>query len=247
MRKSIGKSIQSVLCAAAVITTGLVLTGCRTPAPETKTWHSPPDTRAILAPGDQVDIKFFYTPELNEIQAVRPDGNISLQLVGDVMAAGRTPAQLREDLEQKYSGLIEKPSVAVIARALNHRSVYIGGAVNLPGMIEMPGEMTALSAIIRAGSFNLREASVENVVVIRQTGAVRQSYVLDFRDELSGETPQQPFYLHPQDIVYVPRTKIVNVGQWIDQHINKIVPQFGFTYSYITGPTTVGLDTSAAR
>jgi protein involved in polysaccharide export with SLBB domain len=206
-----------------------------------------PDARVILAPGDLVDVKFFYTPELNESQNIRPDGKITLQLAGEVMAAGLTPSQLQSDLENKYTGLIEKPSVAVIARTLYHRNVYIGGAVNTPGMIEMPGDLTALSAVIRAGGFNMREAELENVIVIRQEGATRKAYSLNFKEELKGDVPEAPFYLHAQDIVYVPRTRIVNVGQWVDQHINKIVPQFGFTFLQTSGNTTIGYDNATYR
>lgn len=243
---SIGKSMQRVLCTAALIAVSLMSAGCKTAdVVRPEKGNSQPDARVVLAPGDLVDIKFFYTPELNESQNVRPDGKISLQLVGDVMAAGLTPAQLKDNLEKTYAGLIEKPSVAVIVRTLNHRSVYVGGAVNLPGMIEMPGNITALSAIIRAGGFNLNEAAVENVIVIRQEGAVRKAYSLDFQEEVKGGIPQEePFYLHAQDIVYVPRTKIVNALQWVDQHINRIVPQFGFTYFYTSGNSQIGVDTS---
>lgn len=248
MKNHVGKFVQRVLCAIAVITTGFVLTGCRTA--DTKVEEKPystPDARVILAPGDLVDVKFFYTPELNESQNIRPDGKITLQLAGEVMAAGLTPSQLQSDLEKKYVGLIEKPSVAVIARALNHRNVYIGGAVNRPGVMEMPGDLPVLSAILQAGGFNLREASLENVLVIRQEGETRKTFCLDLREELKEGASSAPFYLHAQDIVYVPRTKIVDAVQWVDQHINKIVPQFGFTYYHTSGDNTVGVDTSASR
>jgi polysaccharide biosynthesis/export protein len=240
--------MRSALCAAAVIIAGLVLTGCRTADTNgAEKMLSIPDARVILAPGDLVDVKFFYTPELNESQRIRPDGKITLQLAGEVMAAGLTPSQLQSDLEKKYASLIEKPSVAVIARTLNHRNVYIGGAVNRPGMIEMPGDLTALSAILKAGGFNLNEAALENVLVIRQEGETQKAFCLDFREDLEGGAPQAPFYLHAQDIVYVPRTRIVDVNQWISQHINKVVPQFGFTFFHVTGDNTIGLDTSNSR
>jgi len=252
-----------IFCAFVILTTGLVLTGCQTAnsaqsqqntdgilrelsqAANSAQPLSLPDTGVTLAPGDLVDVKFFYTPELNEeSQQIRPDGKITLQLAGDVMAAGLTPAELQKELEQKYTGLIEDPAVTVIARTLNHRNVYIGGAVNRPGMLEMPGHMTALSAVMQAGGFDLREARLKNVLVIRHKEGVRRVYSLDVRDALKGDTPHAPFYLHPQDIVYVPRTAVVNAGQWIDQYINRIVPQTGFTYFYTKDEHRIGVDTS---
>lgn len=250
----------------SLVAAGLILTGCETPrtagrAPDAaesilhelkqadrtspaSPGPSLPDTRVVLAAGDLIEVKFFFTPDLNESQQIRPDGHITLQLVGDIPAAGRTPAELQKTLEQKYTGLIENPSVAVIVRELNHRNVYVGGAVNEPGMLPMPGHMTALSAIMQAGGFDLREAKLKNVLVIRHQEGVRTVYSLDVRDALKGEAPPEPFYLHPQDIVYVPRTGIVHAGQWVEQHINRIIPQFGFTYLYNSGNTTIGYDTN---
>lgn len=268
MTANLKKTVRSIFYVFAIITTGLILTGCQTAdsakpqsqktaadisrelhqeADSTQQLLSLPDTNVTLAPGDLVDVKFFYTPELNESQQIRADGKITLQLAGDVPAAGLTPAELQKALEQKYTGLIENPSVAVIVRAMNHRNVYVGGSVNRPGMLEMPGDMTALSAIMQAGGFNLREAKLKNVLVIRQNDGARTVFSLDVRDALKGDAPPAPFYLHPQDIVYVPRTTIVNVGQWVDQHITRIIPQPGFMYSHTSGGSTIGLDTSAPR
>jgi 5'(3')-deoxyribonucleotidase len=76
---------------------------------------------------------------------------------------------------------------------------------------------------------------------------VRTSYVLDLSDAINGRAPSAPFYLHPQDIVYVQRTGVVKAAQWIDQHITQLIPQAGFTYSFNTGTgdSTIGADTSA--
>lgn len=233
-----------IACILAVL-----ITGCQTPeSPHVKTGKvSAPDTRVVLTPGDQLEVRFFYTPDLNDLQVIRADGKITLQLVGDVDVAGLTPPQLQKKLEERYAGLIEKPSVAVIARKLNHRNIYVAGSVKTPGVQPMPGHMTALEAIMLAGGFNLKEANPEEVLVIRSENGVRTSYVLDLGNEIGGKEPSKPFYLHAQDIVYVQRTGVVKAAQWIDQHITQLIPQAGFTYSYNTGTkdTSVGVDTSA--
>jgi protein involved in polysaccharide export with SLBB domain len=94
----------------------------------------------IIQPGDQLDIKFFYNPELNENVTVRPDGLISLQLVDEVHASGLTPAQLDDLLTQKYSRELKKPMVTVIMRSFTMQRVYVGGEVNRQG--ESHGGMT---------------------------------------------------------------------------------------------------------
>ena len=263
MTANLKKTGCMILLRLSLAATFLTLTGCQTAKPAGRSPSSPdyilrelqqtqtsseprslPDTRVTLAPGDLLEIKFFYAPDLNEEQQIRPDGKITLQLAGDVTAAGLTPEDLQKELEKKYTGLIENPSVAVIVRELNHRNVYVGGSVIRPGMLEMPGHMTALSAIMEAGGFDLREANLKNVLVIRHEGSTRSVFSLDVRDALKGDAPPAPFYLHAQDIVYVPRTTIVNVGQWVDQHINRIVPQTGFTYFYTKDEHRIGVDTS---
>lgn len=236
--------------AGAACLLAALLAGCQSPdSPLVKIGEpSMPDTRVTLAPGDELDLRFFYTPELNDIQVIRADGKITLQLVGDVSAAGLTPPELQKTLEERYAGLIEKPSVAVIARQLYHRNIYVGGSVRLPGVLPMPGHLTALEAIMMAGGFDMKEADSGEVLVIRrEPGGERSAHVIDLSDAICGKEPGQPFYLHAQDIVYVQRTGAVKAAQWIDQHITRLIPQAGFTYFYNTGTgqSTIGLDTSA--
>lgn len=208
-----------------------------------------PDASVTLMPGDELEIKFFYTPELNESQQIRADGKISLQLVGDVKAAGLKPAQLKDVLERKFTGLIDRPSVVVITRELQHRKVYVSGAVQQPGALDLSYNMTALSAIMQAGGFNFQEAELTNIIVLRHAGNTSKSFCLNLQDALNGEAPHAPFYLHTQDIVFVQRTGVTRAAQWISQHINQMVPQVGFGYSYNTGTgnSTIGVDTSSRR
>jgi len=201
---------------------------------------------AALAPGDVIDIKFFNVPELNESQAVRPDGRIALQLVGEIIAQGKTPAQLRQELNALYAPHLKKPDVTVIVRSFQSRRVYVGGEVNMPAVLPMPGTMTALEAIMQAGGFNLRTAQVKNVVIIRHKDGKRYGASLDFRDVLEGK-PDSEFELEPLDVVYVPRTKIVRISQWIDQHVNQMIPILGLEYSHPWRGGTILIDTTRGR
>ena len=196
-----------------------------------------------FSPGDSIDVKFFYTPELNETQDVRPDGKIALQIIGEVAAAGKTPAQLRWLLEKLYASHLKDPEISVVVRSFSNQRVYVGGQVMRPGTIEISGRITALEAIMQAGGVDFREAQVKNVVVIRHYEGTRYGYLLNMEPILAGKE-SRPFFLEAKDIVYVPRTEIAKVNQWIDQYINKIVPQTGFTYYQRRGDSTIGLDTS---
>lgn len=210
-----------------------------------KTEIPSPPKRLDLSPGDVIDVKFFYNSELDETQTIRPDGKISLQLVGEVQAEGKTPTELQYVLNRLFSLLLDKPEVSVIIRSLESRVVFVGGAVNRPGRIKMPGRLTALGAVMEAGSFNQRAAQLANVIVIRQSATKPEAFKIDLRDALGGKL-HQPFYLQPMDVVYVPQKKIVNMNHAIDLYINQMVPQFGFTYFRTSenGRNRLGIDTS---
>ncbi|MEA3225315.1 MAG: polysaccharide biosynthesis/export family protein, partial [Planctomycetota bacterium] len=196
-------------------------------------------SRVAFQAGDVIEIKFFFTPELNITQTVRPDGKISLELIPEVTAKGKTAAELRYELLRLYEPHLKAPEIAVVARSFYTHRVFVGGQVMKPGVVEMPGEMTALEAIMETGGFDLRAAERKAVIVIRYTNGRRYAYKLDLKQAIEGNETK-PFYLEPKDIVHVPRTKIAKLNQWIDQHINKIIPDTGFFFRKTSGNTSYG-------
>ncbi len=201
----------------------------------------PMPTEMAYEVGDVIETKFFYAPELNETQTIRPDGKIVLQLVGEVVAEGKSPAQLMDEIKQRYARILYKPEVTVITRQLVARRVYVGGEVMAPGPVDMPGQLDVLAAIMIAGGFNPLSAEVSNVVIIRHKNGQRYGTSVDFRKALAGQTDER-LLLHPRDIVFVPKTTIANVNQWIDQHINRIIPQLSVSGAYPQGSGTLGFD-----
>ena len=89
-------------------------------------------------PGDQLDIKFFYNPELNEAVTLRPEGKISLQLVDEVQAAGLPPAELDARLTEAYSRELKKPMVSVIVRSFKGQRIYVVRGINQQRELELP-------------------------------------------------------------------------------------------------------------
>jgi polysaccharide export outer membrane protein len=186
-----------------------------------------------LMPGDQVEIKFAYAGQFNETEVIRPDGALDLQLVGEVPAAGKTPNELRNELMKRYAVELRHPELVVIVRSLYDRRIYVGGAVKTPGVVDMPGRLTVLEAILQSGGLDLDQADAKNVVVIRQTAAGRRNFLISFQDHL--DNPEGPaFVLEPRDVVYVARTHIADVNLWVQQHIYKLLPPFtlGVGYSF---------------
>ena len=169
---------------------------------------SPDDDEYVIKPGDQLSIKFFFNPELNEQDLiVRPDGRISLQLIHEVEAANLTAPQLTDLLEKRYMGQLKNPEIAVIVRSVRkHPTVYVGGEVTGPGEFEIVGSLSVLQAVALARGFKEDTAKKDEVIVMRrdQNG---HSFVikLDMAAALSGEDLRQNIQLLPYDFVQVPR------------------------------------------
>jgi polysaccharide biosynthesis/export protein len=208
---------------------------------------APAVERVVLRPGDEIEIKFAYAEQFNEIQMVRPDGKIELQFVGEIMADGKTPGELREELKAEFAKHLKHPQLAVMVRTLNEQRVYVGGEVNLPGMLPMPHRMTALEAIMQAGGFNLETAKTKTVIVMRTSlEGTSEGFVVNLKPALKGERIES-FYLEPRDIVFVPQTTIKKYNQWVEQYINGIVPDVGLTFGRSYGKTSYGYDTGGRR
>ena len=201
----------------------------------------------LLGPGDELEIRFFYAPDLNTTQTVRPDGQLSLQLVGEITAADLTPGQLGERIRDAYSNSLKYPECSVVVRRMNSRRVIVTGEVLRPGPLDMPAPMTLFEAIAISGGFLHTTANVKQVIVSRDDGAGhRVGYCVNMHDELDGATVT-PFALSPNDIVIVPRTTIVNVNQFIQQYINNNLPNAGAVYSRQLGDGALTVDTRGIR
>ena len=192
------------------------------------TYVTPP-FELLLEAGDQVEVEFLGAPHLNKNQVVRPDGRISLQLVGEVDVQGKSPAALQEELIRLYQPQLQQAELSVTVTS--PRPVYVSGQVRTPGRINMDRPFSALEAIMQAGGFEEREAAVKKVVIIRHEGGKRYGIVRDLKRALKGKA-DEPFYLKPFDIVYVPRTTITRFNWWVEQYINRIIPRpGGISYS----------------
>src|SRR3989304_6253751 len=146
--------IEKVLCAVFLFSMPVLVAAAgagAAPPPPPAAAEQRPAPRLALGPGDAIDVKFFYVPELNESQTVRPDGLISLQLVGEVPVAGKTPEEVREELFRLYSPHVKRPDVTVIVRSFRDRRIYVGGGVSRPGGLEVPGPLSPPGALMRSG------------------------------------------------------------------------------------------------
>ena len=184
-----------------------------------------PQKDYLIGVADNLDIKFLYNPEFNELNVpVRPDGRISLQLANDVQAAGLTVNQLREVLVEKYSSEIRKPEVAVIVRTFERNKVFVDGEVLFPGLVEIKGPVTLMHALSLARGWR-ETARLSNIIVIRKDAEGKSMATnVDLRKVLNGSDLSQDIQLLPYDIVYVPKSNIANVNKFVSEYINSVIP-----------------------
>jgi polysaccharide export outer membrane protein len=179
--------------------------------------------------GDELGIKFFYNPDLNEEVVVRPDGRISLQLIPEVVAVGRSPIELGNELRRLYSTELDRPAITVLVRTFSAQRIYVDGEVEKPGELALIGPVTVLQAIARGGGAK-PSARLKEVIVIRR-GLDGEPTVLpvNLNHARNGTDPSQDIALMPYDVIFVPRTQIANVNKWIDQYLRQNIPfSFGF-------------------
>jgi protein involved in polysaccharide export with SLBB domain len=233
MKAKGGVFIWSIVLVFSLAACGTVLTNTQ---PDTQHVFTEPQKppEYLIQPGDQLDIRFFYNPQLNESVVVRPDGKISLQLVDEIQAAGLAPAALDETLTQKYARELKKPEVTVIVRSFTGRQVYVGGEVTTPGLINLAAGMTTLQAVISAGG--LREtAQPESALVIRKGPDNKPIPIgVNLTQAIYGKGGGAGLLLQPSDIVYVPKSTIAKVNKFVNQYIERLFlfrgVSFGFTY-----------------
>jgi polysaccharide biosynthesis/export protein len=158
-------------------------------------------TPNYLNPGDEIKISFPAAPELNQTQKVGTDGSLSLPLIGEVHAAGKSPGELQRELATLYKPQLQDNEVVVTleTRAL---PVVVSGAVQKPGKIIFERPATVLEAIMEAGGFT-PEADLKKVSLIRISKGEHYTQIFDMRAVLKG-VPTRAVYISGGDVIYVP-------------------------------------------
>jgi polysaccharide biosynthesis/export protein len=161
----------------------------------------PPDY--LIGPEDVLAIVFWRDKDMSTEVMVRPDGKISLPLLNDIQASGLSPEQLRLQLIEAASKIIEEPSVAIVVKAINSRKVFVTGQVSKAGPYPLSGATTVLQLIATAGGV-LEYADSKNIRVMRTENGKPVSYRFNYKDVIKGKNLKQNIELKPGDTVIVP-------------------------------------------
>src|SRR5437773_3464776 len=156
----------------------------------------------ILREGDVLKIVFPGAPNLSTMQLIRRDGKITLQLVGEITAAGLTPTQLQEEILKRYANQLQTKEISVSVESSTF-PVFVTVAVMRPGKILVDRSLNVLEAVLEAGGPDYSKANTKKVLLIRNENGVMKNFRLNLKAALEGKASEL-FSVKPSDIIYVP-------------------------------------------
>jgi polysaccharide biosynthesis/export protein len=156
----------------------------------------------VIGPEDVLYVSVWKEPDLTNTLPVRPDGMISLPLLGDVEAAGHTPTQLADAITAKLKKYVTDPHVTVVVTQMNSQRFYVMGEVQHTGSMNLLPGMTVLQALASAGFTQF--ANTKGIYVLRNVRGVQQKIPVNYRKLVKGENIDQNLILRPGDTIVVP-------------------------------------------
>jgi polysaccharide export outer membrane protein len=199
-------SLRTATKVVAILVLSAPLTAPCSETPKTKaaTVAASPIEEYSIGPDDLLAVNVWKEPEISRNVVVRPDGRISLPLVGDLRASGRTPVQLQADIKGQLSSYLTNPEVTVIVQEARSQKFNILGEVEHPGSYPLSRSMTVLDAIAIAGG--LRDfAKSRKIYVLRIQGdGSRARFPFNYKAVIKGQNQSQNIELQARDTVVVP-------------------------------------------
>jgi polysaccharide biosynthesis/export protein len=172
------------------------------PAPATSA-AKPHDDTFVIGNDDVLAVNVWKEPDISRSIPVRSDGKISLPLVGEVQAAGLTPAKLEKEIASRLKNYISEPEVTVMVQQVNSQKFNILGQVVRPGSYLLANSPTVLDAIALAGGFR-DFAKKKSIYVLRQGSSGESRLPFNYKDVSQGKNMTQNVKLEPGDTIIVP-------------------------------------------
>jgi polysaccharide biosynthesis/export protein len=171
------------------------------PPPAGSTTRDPVVGDYRLGPGDKLRVEVYKDPQLSQSVQIRPDGKITMPLVGDVPAVGFTSIELRDRIAALLKDYVNNPVVTVIVVEAIASNVYVMGEVNKPGPVPLAGPMTVLQALAMSGGFK-DFANTSDIRVLRRSATGVETIRFNYRDAVKGHGA--PVFLRSGDTIIVP-------------------------------------------
>ena len=179
-----------------------------------------------LIPYDQISIRFPFHPEQDPKTGnipIQPDGNIFLDGVGLIQAAGLAPDELAKLIAEKSSDRLRDPQVIVTIAGYAPRRVFVGGEVKVPGAVTIQDGMTPLQAIFDRGGFT-PVAQMDSVILIRDAASADPQIGRLNLTEAMENAAAERIILTANDVIYVPMTGVGRSILWVKQNIKDLIP-----------------------
>jgi polysaccharide biosynthesis/export protein len=157
----------------------------------------------LIGPEDVLGVVFWREAEISGDVAVRPDGRVSLPMIGEMVAAGLRPQELQQRILVAAAKYINDPNVSVVVRTINSLKVFVTGRVTTPGQHPLKGPMTVMQVIALAGGVT-EYADAKNISILRTVKGRTESFKFNYRDVSRGKKLEQNIMLKPGDTVVVP-------------------------------------------
>ncbi|HEX4165109.1 MAG TPA: polysaccharide biosynthesis/export family protein [Bryobacteraceae bacterium] len=196
--------VLTAVCSIALPSLALQTSTAEASIADASSATKPHDAAYKIGSSDVLAITVWKEPEISRSIPVRPDGKISLPLVGELQAAGRTPLQLEQDISGKLKAYITNPDVNVMVQQINSEKFNVLGRVAHSGSFPLSSDTTVLDAIATAGGF-LDFAKQKGIYILRSTpGGGQTRLAFNYKEVIKGKHPEQNTKLQPGDTVVVP-------------------------------------------
>ena len=200
-------------CSLFALSLLLLLTGCATTAGSSQAPPLNPDANAVssyhIGVDDQLQVTVWHNPDLSVSVPVRPDGKITVPLIGDVEAGGQTPEEVASVIKQKLQAFVRDPQVAVILTQLRSHEylsrVRVTGAVRTPVSLPYRQGMTVLDAVLAAGGTTEYAAPDRTELYRKGTGSATKAYAVHLGQILQQGELATNYPVQPGDVITVPQ------------------------------------------
>ena len=162
-----------------------------------------PPGNYVIGPEDVLGIVFWKEPEMSGDVTVRPDGRITIPVIGEMQASGRRPEELQKEIVAAATKYISGVNVVVVVRAINSRKIFVTGRVTSPGAHPLMGPLTVIQAIALAGGLT-EYADPKGITVLRIENGRSRTLQFNYHDIARGKSLEQNIQLQPGDTVVVP-------------------------------------------
>ncbi len=162
----------------------------------------------VIGPGDQLDVFVWHNSDLTRPIPVRPDGFISMPLIGDIAAVGKTPSQLASDIQDKLKPYLKDPLVTVVPTSFVGtftRQIRVVGEAAQPRAIPYSANMTVLDVMIAVGGLT-KYADGDRAVIVRRVNGKEQSYAVHLSQLIRDGDVTQNVDMAPGDILIIPQS-----------------------------------------